>query len=117
MYYTLNKDARETNNFNKIGINGTGNSFVTLKDHKKKLFKSTDCKINPAKNELGRIGKHRSQNINITLSEEIKVNEWNNTESVIKRFKNIPNNYLYKFSMFNIKNFYPSITKNSYGRP
>ena len=33
MYYTLNKDARETNNINKIGINGTGNSFLTLKDH------------------------------------------------------------------------------------
>ena len=61
------------------------------------------------KNEIGRISKHILQNINKTLSEEIKVNEWKNTESVINWFKNIPNKHLYKFLMFDIKDFYPSI--------
>ena len=32
-----------------------------------------------------------------------------NTESVINWFKNIPNKHLYKFLMFDIKDFYPSI--------
>ena len=38
-----------------------------------------------------------------------KVNEWKNTESVINWFKNIPNKYLYKFLMFDIKDSYLSI--------
>ena len=49
------------------------------------------------------------QNINTTLSEKIKVNEWKNTESVINRFKSIRNKHLYKILMFGIKDFYPSI--------
>ena len=32
-----------------------------------------------------------------------------NTESVINWFKNIPNKHLYKFLMFDLKDFYPSI--------
>ena len=32
-----------------------------------------------------------------------------NTESVINWFKSIPNKHLYKFLMFDIKDFYPSI--------
>ena len=32
-----------------------------------------------------------------------------NTESVINWFKNIPNKHLYKFLMFHIKDFYPSM--------
>ena len=61
------------------------------------------------KNEIGRISKHILQNINKTLSEETKVNEWKNTESVINWFKSIPNKHLYTFLMFDIKDFYPSI--------
>ena len=61
------------------------------------------------KNEIGRISKHILQNINKTLFEEIKVNEWKNIESVIKWFKSIPNKHLYRFLMFDIKDFYPLI--------
>ena len=73
------------------------------------LNRPTTRLLNPVKNEIGRISKHILQNINKTLSEEIKVNEWKNTESVINWFKNIPNKHLYKFLMFDIKDFYPSI--------
>ena len=45
--------------------------------------------------------------MNKTLSEEIKVNAQKNTESVINWLKNIPDKHLYKFLMFNIKDFYP----------
>ena len=51
------------------------------------------------------------QNINTTLTGEIKVNEGENKESVINSFKKIPNKHLYKFLMFDIKDFYPSITE------
>ena len=51
------------------------------------------------KNEIGRISKHILQNINKTLFEEIKVNKWKNTESVIKWLKNIPNKHLQVFNV------------------
>ena len=108
------KHARETNIIDRIKINGTGNSFITLKDHKENfLNRPTTRLLNPAKNEIGRISKHILQNINTTLSEKIKVNEWKNTESVINWFKNIPNKHLYKFFMFDIKDLYPSIKKKA----
>ena len=65
--------------------------------------------LNPAKNQIGRVSKHILQNINKTLSEEIKVNEWENIESVINWLKSIPNKYLYLFLMFDIKDFCPSV--------
>ena len=63
-------------------------SFVTLKGHKEKFLNQPTARLlNPTKNEIGRISKHILQNINKTLSEEIKVNGWSNTESVINWFK------------------------------
>ena len=53
----------------------------------------------------------------LNLSEEINVNEWKNTESVINWLKNIPDKHLYKFLMFDINHFYTSIKKSCYGRP
>ena len=104
------KHTREANIIDKIEISGRGNSFITLKGHKKySLNRPITRLLNSAIGEIGRISKHILQNINKTLSEEIKVNEWKNTESVINWFKNIPNKHLYKFLMFDIKDFYTSI--------
>ena len=90
-----NQHASEVNVINRIEINSTGSSFITLKDHKENfLNRPTTRLLNPAKNEIGRISKHILQNINKTLSEETKVNEWKNTESVINWFKSIPNKHL-----------------------
>ena len=106
------KHAREANVINRTKINVTDSSFITLKDHKENFLNRPTIKLlNPAKNEIGRISKHILQNINKTLSEETKVNEWKNTESVINWFKSIPNKHLYTFLMFDIKDFYPSIKK------
>ena len=69
------KHAKEVSIINRIEINGTGNSFITLKDHKENfLNRPTTRLLQPAKNEIGRLSKHILQNI--TLSEKIKVNEW-----------------------------------------
>ena len=108
---TLWKQMWEKQNvIDKIEINGTVNSLITLKDYKEKfLNRPATSLLNPAKNEIGRISKHILQNINKTLSEEIKVNEWKNTESVINWLKSIPNKHLYTFLMFDITDFYPSM--------
>ena len=78
------KHAREANVIDRIEINDTGSSFITLKDHKENfLNRPTTQLLNQAKNEISRISKHILQNINETLSAETKVNVWKNTENVI----------------------------------
>ena len=87
------KQARQANIIDRIEITGTGNSFITLKDHKENFLNQPRL-LNPAKNEIGRTNKHILQNIKKKLYEEIKVNQWKNTENVINWFKNILNKHL-----------------------
>ena len=104
------KFAKQANILDKIEINDTGNSFITLKDHNENFTNhSTTRLINPSKNEIGRISKHILDQINSKLVSKLSVNEWKNTISVIKWFENINNKRLYKFLQFDIKDFYPSI--------
>ena len=106
------KHAGEANIIDRIEINRTRSSFIKLKDHKENfLNRPTKKLLNPAKNEIGRISKHLLQNIDATLSEEIKVNKWKNTEKVYNWLKNIPNKHLYKFLMIDMKDIYPSVTE------
>ena len=46
------------------------------------------------------------------LCSNLKVNEWKNTSSVITWFRNIKDKHLYKFLIFDIKYFYPSIKES-----
>ena len=104
------KHTREANIIGKIEISGRGISFISLKDHKKYFLNRPITRLlNSTKREIGRISKYILQNINKTLSEEIKVNEWKNPESFINWFKIIPNEHLYTFLMFGIKDFHPSV--------
>ena len=69
------KPARAANIPDRIEINGTGNSSVILKDHKENFlnYPSTTL-LNSAKKEIGKINKHKLQNINTILSKKLKVN-------------------------------------------
>ena len=103
------KHAKEASIIDRIEINGTSNSFITLKDHKENFLNQLTIRLlNHVKNEIGRINNHILQNINTILSKKIKVNECKKTEGVIKWFENIPNKHLYRLLMFDIKDFYPS---------
>ena len=107
------KYAHSADIINKIEINGTGNCFITLKDHKENFSNNPKTRlINPAKNEIGRISKVLVEKINVELINTLKVNEWKDTKPVINWFKNIKNKKQYKFLMFDIKDFYPSIKAN-----
>ena len=71
------KFAKQANMLDKIEINSTGNSFITLKDHKENFTNhSTTRLINPSKNEIGRISKHILDQINSKLISKLSVNEW-----------------------------------------
>ena len=102
--------AKEAKIQDKLEVNGTTNCFITLKDHKENFMNNPSTRlINPAKNEVGRISKVILDKINTSLAHKLKLNQWNNTKSVIDWFKKIENKQLYKFMMFDIKDYYPSI--------
>ena len=98
---------------NKINVNGKNECFITLKDHKQNFEKKLPTRlINPAKNEIGRISKVVIENVNSILRKEIKLQQWKNTSDVIHWFENIKEKHKCKFMMFDIKEFYPSITED-----
>ena len=94
-------------------VNGTGNCIITLKDHKINFINHPTTRlINPANNETGRISKEILDRINSLVCSNLKVNEWKNTSSVITWSRNIKDKHLYKFLIFDIKDFYPSIEES-----
>ena len=94
-------------------INGKNNSFITLKDHKGTFSNNPTVRlINPAKNELGHISKAILDTTNKNIREAMGLNQWRNTDTVIDWFKSIRNKHLCKFVVFDIREFYPSITEN-----
>ena len=96
----------------RMFVNGKQNCFITLKDHKPNFQNNPTVRLlNPAKNELGRISKTILDKINVNLRNSLHLNQWKNTQEVIDWFKGIDNKQRYKFIMFDIKDFYPSISK------
>ena len=68
--------------------------------------------LNPAKNKLGPISKAILDTANKNIQEAMDLNRRRNTDTVIDWFKGIRNKNLCKFVIFDIKEFYPSITEN-----
>ena len=104
------KYAKKAGVLDRIEKNGTNNCFVTLKDHKENFQNNPTTRlINPAKNEIGRISKVILDKINLNVKNVLGVNQWKNTKSVIEWFKVITDKQLHTFTVFDIKDFYPSI--------
>ena len=97
---------------NRLEINKESNCFISLKDHKENFMSNnpTVRLINPAKNQIGRISKVILDKINLELKEHLKINQWKNTQNVIDWFTKIEEKPQHKFIMFDVKDFYPSIT-------
>ena len=71
------KFAKQGDILDKTESNGTGNSFVTLKDHQENFMKDPSTRlINPPKNETGRISKHILDQIITKLVSKLNLNEW-----------------------------------------
>ena len=97
---------------NRILTNNNNECFITLKDHKENFQNVPKTRlINPAKNETGRISKVIIERINKKIRETSNYNQWRNTEEVIEWFKLLKNKNSSKFFIFDIKDFYPSISK------
>ena len=88
-------------------------AFITLKDHKENFKNNPTCRlINPAKSEMGLVSKQILERIITKMRSSTLLNQWKNTSSVIKWFKNIRNKSNHTFVIFDIDSFYPSISEN-----
>lgn len=89
------------------------NAFITLKDHKDNFENSPKCRLlNPAKSELGTVSKKITEKICTAIKDSTRLNQWQNTSSVIKWFCGIENKNAHTFVQFDIVDFYPSISKD-----
>ena len=112
----INKEGKRILNkreiLSRIEINGTSNCFLTLKDHKENFLNNPIVRLlNPTKNEVGRISKSIVANINSEIKSILALNQWKCTQDVTDWFKRISEKHRYIFLIFDINNFYPSITE------
>ena len=97
----------------RIQIHSTPNCFITAKDCKDNFINTKECRvINPAKNQLGRISKAITENINKKVRSQTGMNQWTSTSQVINWFESLNNKSRTKFILFDIEAFYPSITED-----
>ena len=91
-------------------VNGKNECFITLKDRKRN-FKNNPKKrmINSAKNEVGRISKNILDKIKQQLRDSLRNNQLKDTSEVAQWFLKIPVKNRYKFAIFSITDFCPSI--------
>ena len=117
IHHKINSDGssimKKKSIYDRMLSNGEDEAFITLKDHKANFQNNPKVRLlNPAKNEIGRISKSILDKINNALKTDLNINQWKNTAEVIEWFRAIPNKKQHKFIIFDIKDFYPSITKN-----
>ena len=87
-------------------------AYMTLKDHKRNFANDPKCRLlNPCKSDIGKISKKKLESIVKKTVAETGVNLWRNTKQVLQWFDNIPNKESASFICFDIKEFYPSISK------
>ena len=85
-------------------------SYITIKYHKEDFPNRICCRlINPSKSEIGKISKAILDRINNKILESTNINQWNNTNCVIEWFDKLNKNNC-SFVVFDIENFYPSIS-------
>ena len=112
----INKEAKtiatKLNVEKRINTLAEQQCFITIKDHKEDFRTNPKYRlINPAKSEVGKISKIILENINRKIRQVTKSNQWQSTKSAIKWFTEIDRKMECTFIIFDIADFYPSITK------
>ena len=75
----------------RVEIYAEKEAYVTIKDHKEDFPNKVSCRlINPAKSEIGKISKSIVEKINSRIRGITQLQQWRDTQSVIKWFKNPP---------------------------
>ena len=85
-------------------------TYITLKDHKDNFRWAHPCRlIQPCKSEIGKISKSILENINGNLVKLFQLNQWRNSDIVIKWFCSFENKSQCKFIQLDIAELYPSM--------
>lgn len=75
-----------------IQVNGKEECFKALKGHKLNFESDATARlIKPAENEISRISKVTFENINKESRNQLHMQQWNNTTTVIRWFQKIEN--------------------------
>ena len=97
---------------NRMLTNGKNECFIKLKDQKPNFKNNPKTRlINPAKNKIGDISKNILGKINHQLCDSVRINQWKDISELKEWFRKIPHKKRYKFAIFGIKDFYPSISE------
>ena len=87
-------------------------AFITVKDHKDNFPNTIPSRlINPAKSNLGLVSKPILEGINSKIKYCTKLNQWRNTQAVVDQFCNLQDKQSPSFLVFDITDFYPSISE------
>lgn len=116
-YDEINSEAKEVaGQFGvdeRMDVLAKTEAFISLKDHKEGFNSKLPCRlINPAKTEIGVISKSILDGIVARLRGLGTLNMWKNSSSVIDWFTAIANKDNHTFVIFDIVDFYPSITED-----
>ena len=86
-------------------------AFITCKDHKDNFQNSPTFRtINPRKGEVGRIAKKILSRILSDIKSKSNLQQMENVYSVIDWYKKLNNKKSLSFIIFDVVNYYPSIT-------
>ena len=92
-------------------------AYITVKDHKESFLRNPSFRlINPSKSDISKVSKTISDRMNKEITSSIRVNQWKNSSAVIKWFINIENKSNYSFIIFDIQDFYPSISLSLFNK-
>ena len=87
-------------------------AFISLKDHKENFQNNPKCRlINLAKNNFGLVSKQILDRISNNIRSKTKLHQWKNTKSVVDWFSSIGKKHRHSFLVFDIVDFYPSISE------
>ena len=110
------KDKQIAHNLNledRINVTSDREAYITLKDHKDNFTNKPTCRlINPRKTEIGIISREILREIIYSIKSKTNLCQWTKTTDVTSWFDKIENKYKKSFIIFDICNFYPSITPN-----
>ena len=90
---------------------------LNRKVHKSIFRNNNKCRlVNLAKNKLGLVSVKHLENIIENVANTMKVNQWQNTITVIDWFKSLPQKDKLSFIKFDIVELYPSISEELLNR-